>query len=209
MTTAWEMHDDPEVTLNPRPAGALTVKGWRLMNCAIGCSNAASGARNLTGHQAALGSVYWACVHCGTVREASACTPEDFPSEAAPAQLKTANLAVPGAEDSSAPDVRPGALCIECGKDEAVLTAYFDDLGRTANLLPWCGSILAPLTVAIGLPVTLLPLEPIPGLAELRAQLDRAQLGDRPAVDHHQEAAELVRRTGPAAPQGRKPGEWR
>lgn len=237
MTTAWEMHDDPEITLNPRPAGALTNLGYRLLRCADVCLGV-DNQQSLTMHSAHLGSVYWRCPRCGGVREDRACTPEDFPYQAPPAQLQTANLAVNECPTCQSPDpaakpivdtgarlefrcddpwhapavvdVRPGAQCVQCRSDEAVMTAYFDDLGKTANLLPWCAACcatLAPLTVAIGLPVTLMPLEPIPGLAELRAALDRAQLGDRDdQVDEHEQARAAVRRTAPA---GRKPGEWR
>lgn len=250
-TTDWETHDDPEMQPRPelwysadghallkapgggridlgpvepvgpghvRPVGALTVEGSRFLrcsDCSYGRFRSANGTPNPTRHTAKLGSCYWSCVHCGQTKESAVCKPEDFPFDPTPAAPETADLAV-------SDDVRPGVECSSCHQEPAVMTAYFAELGKTAQLLPWCSDCFnthAGLVVAAGYPLTLLPLDPIPGYHELRAQLDRIQLGDGDQVDTHAEARAAVQRFGPAqtdpwgnrlrAPLGRKPGEWK
>lgn len=73
------------------------------------------------------------------------------------------------------------ATCSVCHGVPATMSAYYAELGTTARLLPWCDScaaVTAPLVVAAGFIVTMLPKEPLPSYAELRRQLDVAEQPD-------------------------------
>lgn len=182
------------------------------------CSDACMGRVALTqvavptSHTTVLDSVYWTCSQCGSGREGQPCTQEDLLFDPAPAGTETANSSVSSTEDS------PAEQCSICRGADADVKAYYAELGRTAQLLPWCYGCLAAtagLVVGAGYPLTIMPIDPIiPGYYELRAELDRIQAGD----DSHAGARAEVRRLGPPrraqdgttrrAPMGRKPGEW-
>jgi hypothetical protein len=95
---------------------------------------------------------------------------EDLRFDPPPAQPKTGDLPVTGRGE--VPD------CSSCEDRPATMKAYYAELGRAAQLLPWCAvccSRYAHKVAAAGFSLTLLPLEPLPTYDEIVRQLDRAE----------------------------------